>query len=374
VRPATILFVNHTGTLSGAEQSLLLHLQFLDRKKFIPILTTPGGELATAALALGVKVVPLDMARLQRPNSPKTFFETMQALWRGQKSLTLVLNQVRPDLIHFNSLQSFAQGCFPPHRRRIPVVFQGRDLKGPGGLFALVRCWADRILCVSRVLKEKHFQGLEKALVIPNGFDPAVFSGAGERAESDVPRIGCAAQMAPVKELERLLEAAAILSQQGISFHLEFVGQEFPEATCYVRSLREQAATLGLEKQITWQGWISPEAMPAWYRSLCCLALPGQHEAFGRVLMEAGACGVPGVGILGSGAEEILMDGETGFLVLPTATALADALEKLLLDRSLRDRFSIRLQEEIPRRFHQTALTRQIESVYTALLEKSKNG
>ncbi|MFN0167400.1 MAG: glycosyltransferase family 4 protein [Bryobacteraceae bacterium] len=65
-------------------------------------------------------------------------------------------------------------------------------------------------------------------------------------------------------------------------------------------------------------------------------------EAFGNVLAEAAACGVPVVGSLSGGAPEVVDDGRTGLLVKPgegEAKRLAAAMARLLNDEPLRSEF-----------------------------------
>ncbi|MGA7294299.1 MAG: glycosyltransferase, partial [Terriglobales bacterium] len=61
------------------------------------------------------------------------------------------------------------------------------------------------------------------------------------------------------------------------------------------------------------------------------------QESFGRSVVEAMALGVPTV-CFGSGAlQEIVVDGETGFICEESPTALADAIRKMLDDEDLRN-------------------------------------
>jgi glycosyltransferase involved in cell wall biosynthesis len=62
----------------------------------------------------------------------------------------------------------------------------------------------------------------------------------------------------------------------------------------------------------------------------------GGFEGFGIVYLEAAACGVPCIGTLDCGAEDAIVDRETGFLVEPTAEAVERALDALLADEGLR--------------------------------------
>jgi glycosyltransferase involved in cell wall biosynthesis len=62
---------------------------------------------------------------------------------------------------------------------------------------------------------------------------------------------------------------------------------------------------------------------------------PAHQEPFGRVLLEASACGVPIVATNVGGTSEIIVDGETGILIPPgDPTALANAAIELLTNRN----------------------------------------
>ena len=65
------------------------------------------------------------------------------------------------------------------------------------------------------------------------------------------------------------------------------------------------------------------------------MAADGGFEGFGIVYLEASACGKPVLGTLGCGAEDAIVDGETGFLVEPEPDAVALALARLVGDRAL---------------------------------------
>lgn len=71
-------------------------------------------------------------------------------------------------------------------------------------------------------------------------------------------------------------------------------------------------------------------------RSLSRVALlPSRFESFGLVYVEAMASSTPVVALDGSGAEEVVVDGETGILCPEAASAVADAVLSLLADPEL---------------------------------------
>jgi glycosyltransferase involved in cell wall biosynthesis len=62
---------------------------------------------------------------------------------------------------------------------------------------------------------------------------------------------------------------------------------------------------------------------------------PSLAETLGQVFLEASLAGVPSIGFSGSGVEDAIVDGVTGYLVDRTADALRAAIRKLYLDRKL---------------------------------------
>ncbi len=78
--------------------------------------------------------------------------------------------------------------------------------------------------------------------------------------------------------------------------------------------------------------------LPAFYSHAYVFAAPSRREAFGAVFVEALACGVPVISVASGGPLEIVVPEETGILCPDnSAASIAQALERLLVDRKLRD-------------------------------------
>lgn len=93
------------------------------------------------------------------------------------------------------------------------------------------------------------------------------------------------------------------------------------------------------DKDVTYVGWVPTAEISHYYERSTVLALPTLREAFGLVFLEAMAHGLPCVGTNIEAIPEIIVDGETGFLVPPgNDEALAERLVQLLKNPELRRR------------------------------------
>lgn len=108
-------------------------------------------------------------------------------------------------------------------------------------------------------------------------------------------------------------------------------------------------------------------------RALECMAAAdvfvygSQTETQGLVVVEAMAAGLPAVAVNAGGVGDAVRDGVTGFLVPPSADALAEKVVRLLNNGALRDTMAARAKESA-REFALPALARRLVDVYQSLL------
>jgi glycosyltransferase involved in cell wall biosynthesis len=94
--------------------------------------------------------------------------------------------------------------------------------------------------------------------------------------------------------------------------------------------------------------------------------MPSRAEALGYALLEAGAASLPSVGARVGGIPEILEDGMTGLLVPPDDFhALANALQKLMADPTLRARLGAALHEKVASEFTSEKMIAGTFALYT---------
>ncbi len=99
--------------------------------------------------------------------------------------------------------------------------------------------------------------------------------------------------------------------------------------------------------------------------------LPSEQESFGLTALEAMACGVPVVGTETGGMPEVIVHGETGFL-LPVGEikGMADHAAGLLSDAERHERFRERARERAARHFNSATIIPQYEAFYEETLNR----
>jgi glycosyltransferase involved in cell wall biosynthesis len=129
------------------------------------------------------------------------------------------------------------------------------------------------------------------------------------------------------------------------------------------------AATARLGNQhVFLAGWRAHELLPQALNAADLLVLPSVDEAFGLVLVEAMACGLPIVACASHGPAAIVADGKTGWLVPPVGVdALTDALLAAASDRDERRVRGERAFAE-SRRYAWPVIARGLASLYEELL------
>lgn len=94
----------------------------------------------------------------------------------------------------------------------------------------------------------------------------------------------------PIKGCELLLKAFSETTQLVPNLHLIMAG---PASTGYARSLKNQAARLGIDNLITWTGMLGEDMKWGAFHTAEAFVLPSHVESFGISVAEALACGVP---------------------------------------------------------------------------------
>lgn len=214
------------------------------------------------------------------------------------------------------------------------------------------------------VFRAKGYRGPYR--IIPQfGVDPALFFPPAARDPGRAFIIGSAnRRLVPEKGVDLLLRAAADLP--GVwRLHIAGDGPALP-------GLRRLAAELGIVARVHFDGPLPSDQVAPYLRDLDVLVmtsrtLPNWQEQFGRVLVEAMACGVP---VVGSDSGEIPnVIGDAG-LIVPEEDidALRRGLLQLMQDDALRLDMGQRGRQRVMERFTQARIAADTVDVYRHML------
>ncbi len=124
-------------------------------------------------------------------------------------------------------------------------------------------------------------------------------------------------------------------------------------------------------RQVFLAGWRPHEELPQALNAADALVLPSVAEAFGLVLVEAMACGLPVIACRAHGPAAIVADGGTGWLIRPDdEEALVDALVSAARGEEERRARGGRAQVE-SRRYGWAEIAPRFASLYEELLASS---
>lgn len=323
--------------VGGAERALARLLAGLDadpgdRGRFEPVVACLYGSQSSVAAsirALGIPVVDLEMTHKWR-------LDSLVRLYR-------LLRDERPDILHTRLFHANLTGRVLGRLAGVPVVISGERTMGMESrwrylLNRLTLFLADRVVCVSEQVAAFCARRIglapDKTVVIPNGVD---FPEPSDLLTQQIAReslglpvdgvlIGTVARLDPVKRLDVLLSALALLEDA----HALVVGYG-PEE----QRLRAMAEGLGLGARVRFVGY--QEDVWPWLAACDVFALSSDWEGMPNAVLEAMGAGLPVVATAAGGTPDVVVDGETGLLVPPgDPAALAAALGRLIQDSELR--------------------------------------
>lgn len=326
-----------TGLSDGGAEAVLYRLVANDRNDVHHVVSLTGeGKYASLLQDVGASVTVLGMS------AGRVSFVGLWRLWR-------VISDFQADILQTWMYHADLLGGLVGRIAGLPVVWgihhaaldkekESRITILTARLCALLsRRLPHRIVSCAISAANVHVSfGYDalKMVVVPNGVDlsryyPDAIARQQLRMDwnlsENMPLIGMVARFNPVKDHANMVNALAILKQQGIAFRAVFVGMGMDGQNEEILKLIKSA---GLDDIIELLGPRSD--IPAVMNALDLNVLSSYSESFGNVLAEAMACGTPCVTTnVGDG---VLVVDKTGWIVPPRdvgqlAIAMGSALQ-----------------------------------------------
>jgi len=346
-----------------------------------PALGPEGGLLGQGRGAqVPVEIVPA----LRRAIHPWRDFSSYFALKK-------VLRKFKPDVVHTHSAKGGFLGRLAATALKVPAVvhtvhgapfhpYQGvlpRTLFRWCEQYAARRC--DALVSVAdamtNMLVETNVAPREKFTTVYSGMDVEPFLAADTlRQESRQelgfePQhivIGKIARLFHLKGHEYLISAASRVVKANPQVRFLLVGDGLLR-----KQLEAQIQQAGLENHFHFVGLVDPQRIPAMLGAMDMLVHTSLREGLARTLPQALIAGKPVVSYDVDGAREVVLPGETGYLIPPKEiTPLANALIELASDPELRTRLGQQGRDRFTDQFRHQHMTEQLRKLYERLLKE----
>lgn len=370
----TVLLINNSpqpgrkelAKLGGGGKSLLGLLEQLPDKGWQTHVIVPGeGQFTDELIRMGIShdIYPFEPLDPRRPLHATKDFLT----WRR------LLRRIRPSLIHANGFDLSRSFSLAAASLRIPYITHVRFPSTPEGIRWTLRGFPKPAAFIfnSHAMMEQQWPLIEayapdsRAFVAHNAVDLEQFHPA-PWPDSDRLRIGIIANFAPFKRHEDFIRMAGEMVKQRQDLEFWIVGED-TQGTGRRETLQQLAHELGVSEKVIFLGHRSD--IPDILRQLHLLVVPSEFEPFGRVVIEAMACGRPVIGSNDGGIPEIIDHGKTGYLVgVGDADGFARCALDVLGDRDRWTQMSAAAGLAARERFSLDAHVDQITSIYRQIL------
>ena len=348
----------------GGQKSLLSILSNI--KSFQPfLLSDSDSEVTRFALNYAV---PFHLIKITKLNFP----------WSSVRGYRLA-KIINPAVVHCNSAASFYTFVFAFISRvlKIPFIWHVRVIDSAGCKEKLISLLCDRIIVISDAVGKKfrRYGTSDKVIKITNAVDTGMFRPGIDTTllhselvlDGSALVIGIFSRLDWWKGHELLFSAVKRISDKIPNNKLLFlIVGDGPEKN----KLIKLADFLGIRETIVFTGLRIdiPELM-----NLCDVIVnPSvKPEPFGRVVIEAMACGKTVIATDMGGHKEIITDGVDGLLVSPNEDALANTILKATSDPELRSRIAASARAKVISHFDISHQITRLEGLYTESIKAS---
>jgi len=302
-------------------------------RRDLPFLVVHGG-LANQTQQVGsVQRITRRRGRFGFPLDKKHDFDL--AFWRHLNAVEAAVREFEPDILHITGPSDLGQlGVAIAHRLRIPLAASWHtnvheyaeqraasllavlprkvrtklgELIRQGSLMATMRYYhiAQLLFAPNRELIELMEKGTGKPCYpMGRGVDTSLFDPAKRQRDDKTFVIGYVGRLTVEKNIRLLAELEHALVENSLTdFRFLIVGQGAEEGWLKARM-----------RHADFTGVLRGEELARAYANMDVLAFPSRTDAFGNVVLEALASGVPAVVTDGGGPKFIIRQGETGFV------------------------------------------------------------
>ena len=386
-QPIRVLFVDHTAQLGGGEIALRNLVEALDHNQVsATVLVCASGPLVDQLRNSNrdVRVFPLS-SEIAQTRKDSLGWKSILKVGELASSLAFIwklaqlIRKLRVDVVHTNSLKAHVLGGLAARLARTPLIWHLRDRIAPD---YLPRPAVQLVYFLSRLLPHFVIANSQATLetILPHNseasyssrfkviHDGCVLPPLSETSDDDLPRIGMLGRISPWKGQDIFIKAASIVREEFPDTRFEIIGAPLFSEAAYEKGLRALAATLRLERNLEFTGFVN-DVGSAINRLRMVVHASIIGEPFGQVVIEGMSAGKPVIATRAGGIPEIVADGETGLLVpIKDERELANAMITLLRDPMRACQMGMNGRERVRRFFTIERHAQAVEQVYEDVL------
>ncbi len=343
---------------------------------------TPGKYRKTLEES-GIQVIPVDIRRSMTP------IQDLKSLWQLYRNFRKgkfdIVHTHTPKVSLFGQMTAWLAGVpvivntvhgfyfhddMPPKKRKFYILMEKIAAKFSSRILSQNSEDIDTAIRLG-ICKPEMIRQLGNGIDL-NRFCKARFNadfGLRKRQELGLPAdafvVGIIGRMVREKGYLELFEAVAKLAAKGYNIWLLGIGPDEPEKDDAVHI--SDAARYGIDGRSIFCG--HRDDVDELMTAMDIYSLPSYREGYPRSAMEAGAMSLPVVATNIRGCREVVVDGQTGFLVpVRDSQALADAIEKLIIDKQLKSAMGLNARQRAEANFDENRVIEIILEEYQTLL------
>ena len=324
-----------------------------------------------------------------------------------------IVQEIRPDIIHAHIIHLYLSHYILKlaHALRIPTVLTAHDVmtfcytkllcsldgsaRHKARFYKCLRCqrfryvpfrnaclkhyinrYASKVICVSHALKAGlELNGIQNLQTVYNGIDPqrlvveekSVMSFKRKYSLQGKKILLHAGRLSAAKGSEYLIRAMPRILHAQKNVCLLILGKK----DRYAESLRQIAVESGVDSALVFTGWLEGNELKSAYAACDVVVVPSViFDSLPTIALEAMASKKPVVGTSVGGIPEIILDGKTGYIVLPRdVSELSEKIIYLLQHPELAKQFGIDGYQRVVKQFHITRQGDHILDLYNAILK-----
>ncbi|HYC92943.1 MAG TPA: glycosyltransferase family 4 protein [Thermoanaerobaculia bacterium] len=388
--PLRVLHIITRLIVGGAQENTILSVEGLDAMPEYEVTLVSGvddgpeGDLLQRAGKTTNLVLVREMGFSINP------FSDLIALWK----LYRIIRRGRYHIVHTHSSKAGVLGRIAAKLAGTPIIVHTLHAMVfyPGQPWLINRLWrlikkivapmTDHFIGVCDAMNEQAIAaGIDKRpkfSTIRSGMEldwflKANVDRAAVRRElgipEDAPVVGKIARFVGYKGHAEMFEAAPEIVRRVPNVRFLMVG-DGP----LLQKMRDRAREQGVLDHIVFAGLVPRERIPEMIAAMDVLAHTAHHEGLPRVLVQALAMGKPCVSFDRDGAPEVVLPGQTGYLVpFGDTKTLADNIVTLLSDPKLREEMGARGRTVVDPAYRAETMVRDIADLYKALAERYRD-